>query len=43
MRKTMLYRDAMVEITKFNIEPKWRVFNGAIGTVISHKKIGIRK
>jgi hypothetical protein len=34
MRKTMLYRDAMVEITNMNIEPKWGLFNGAIGTVV---------
>jgi hypothetical protein len=34
MRKTMLCRDAMVEITKANIEPKWRFFNGTIGTVV---------
>jgi hypothetical protein len=33
-RKTMLCRDAMVEITKVNIEPKWGLFNGAIGTVV---------
>jgi hypothetical protein len=26
MRKTMLCRDAMVEITKVNIEPKWGLF-----------------
>jgi hypothetical protein len=32
MRKTMLCQDAMVEITKVNIEPKWGLFNGAIGT-----------
>jgi hypothetical protein len=34
MRKTMLYWDAMVKITKVNIEPKWGLFNGAIGTVV---------
>jgi hypothetical protein len=34
MRKTMLCRDAMVEITKANIEPKWGLYNGALGTVI---------
>jgi hypothetical protein len=34
MRKTMLCQDAMVEITKVSIEPKWRLFNGAIGTVV---------
>jgi hypothetical protein len=32
MRKTMLCWDAMVEITKVIIEPKWGLFNGAIGT-----------
>jgi hypothetical protein len=31
----MLCRDSMVEITKVNIEPKWGLFNGAIGTVIN--------
>jgi hypothetical protein len=30
----MLCWDAMVEITKVNIEPKWGLFNGAIGTVV---------
>jgi hypothetical protein len=34
MRKTMLCRDAMVEITKVNIEPKGRLFNGAISKVV---------
>jgi hypothetical protein len=34
MRKTMLCWDAMVEITKVNIEPKWGFFNGEIGTVV---------
>jgi hypothetical protein len=34
MRKTMLCLDAMVEITKVNIEPKWGLFNGAICTVL---------
>jgi hypothetical protein len=34
IRKTMLCWDAMVEITKVNIEPKWGLFNGAIGTVV---------
>jgi hypothetical protein len=34
MIKTILSRDAMVEITKVNIEPKWGLFNGAIGTVV---------
>jgi hypothetical protein len=34
MKKTILCRDAMVEITKVNIEPKWGLFNGAIGTVV---------
>jgi hypothetical protein len=33
MRKTMLCRDAMVEITKVNIEPKWGLFNGVHYTV----------
>jgi hypothetical protein len=34
MIKTMLCRDAMVEITKVNTEPNWGLFNGAIGTVV---------
>jgi hypothetical protein len=34
MIKTMLCRDAMVEITKVNIEPKWGLLNEAIGTVV---------
>jgi hypothetical protein len=34
MRKKILCRDAMVEIKKVNIEPKWGLFNGAIGTVV---------
>jgi hypothetical protein len=34
MRKTMLCQDTMVEITKVNIEPKWGLFNGDIGTVV---------
>jgi hypothetical protein len=34
MRKTMLCRDAMIEITKVSIEPKWGFFNGAINTVV---------
>jgi hypothetical protein len=34
MRKKNLRRDAIVEITKVNIEPKWGLFNGAIGTVV---------
>jgi hypothetical protein len=34
MRKKMLCRDAMVGITKVNIEPKWEFFNGSIGTVV---------
>jgi hypothetical protein len=34
MRKTILFRDAMVETTKVNIEPNWGLFNGAIGTVV---------
>jgi hypothetical protein len=34
MRKTILCRDTMVEITKVNIEPKWGLFNGAISTVV---------
>jgi hypothetical protein len=33
MRKAILCWDAMVEITKVNIEPNWGLFNGAIGTV----------
>jgi hypothetical protein len=33
-KKTMLCWDAMVEITKVNIEPKWGLYNGAIGTVV---------
>jgi hypothetical protein len=32
MIKTMLCRDAMVEITKVNIEHNWGLFNGTIGT-----------
>jgi hypothetical protein len=34
MKKTLLCRDAMVEITKVNIEPNWGLYNGAIGTVV---------
>jgi hypothetical protein len=34
-RKTVLCRGAMVEITKVNIEPKWGLFNGAIGIVVN--------
>jgi hypothetical protein len=34
MKKTMLCRDAMVEITKLKIEAKWGLFNGVIGTVV---------
>jgi hypothetical protein len=34
MRKTMLCRDSIVEITKVNLEPKWGLLNGAIGTVV---------
>jgi hypothetical protein len=34
MKKTMLCRDAMVGITKANIEPTWGLFNGAIGIVV---------
>ena len=34
----MLFRDAMVEITKVNIEPKWGLFNGTIGTVVSKRE-----
>jgi hypothetical protein len=30
MKRTMLCREAMVEILKANIEPKWRLYNGAI-------------
>jgi hypothetical protein len=33
MKNTILCWDAMVEITKVNIEPTWGLFNGAIGTV----------
>jgi hypothetical protein len=33
MKKTMLCWDAMVEITKVNIEPKCGLCDGAIGTV----------
>jgi hypothetical protein len=34
VRKTMLCLDAMVEVTKVNIEPNWGLFNSAIGTVV---------
>jgi hypothetical protein len=34
MKRTMLCREAMVEIVKANIEPKWGLYNGAIGTVV---------
>jgi hypothetical protein len=34
LKKTMLCRDAMVEICHRNINPKWGLFNGAIGKVI---------
>jgi hypothetical protein len=34
MKKTMLCWDAMVVITKVNIEPTWGLFNGAIDTVV---------
>jgi hypothetical protein len=33
-RNTILCRDTMVEIAKVNIEPKWGLFNGSIGTVV---------
>jgi hypothetical protein len=45
MKKTMLCRDAMVEITKVKIEPKWGLFNSAIGTVdiiLKREKIQMR-
>jgi hypothetical protein len=34
MKRIMLYREGMVEIVKANIEPKWGLYNGAIGTVV---------
>jgi hypothetical protein len=34
MRKTMLYRAAMVELSNMNLVPKWGLDNGALGTVI---------
>jgi hypothetical protein len=34
MKKTIVYQDAMVEITKVNIQPKWGLYNGAIGKVV---------
>jgi hypothetical protein len=34
MKRTMLCREAMVEIVKANIEPKWGLYNGSIGTVV---------
>jgi hypothetical protein len=34
MKRTMLCCEAMVEIVKANIEPKWVLYNGAIGTVV---------
>jgi hypothetical protein len=34
MKRTMLCREVMVEIVKENIEPKWGLYNGAIGTVV---------
>jgi hypothetical protein len=34
MKRTMLCCEAMVEIVKANIEPKWGLYNGAIGTVV---------
>ena len=34
MRKTMLCRDAMVELSKTNIQPKWGLYNGTIGNVV---------
>jgi hypothetical protein len=34
MKRTMLCREAMVEIVKANIEPKWGLYNGTIGTVV---------
>jgi hypothetical protein len=33
-RKTILCRAAMVELSKMNIEPKWGLYNGSLGTVI---------
>jgi hypothetical protein len=33
-KRTMLCREAMVEIVKANIEPKWGLYNGKIGTVV---------
>jgi hypothetical protein len=34
MKRTMLCLEAMVEIVKANIEPKWGLYNGAIGPVV---------
>jgi hypothetical protein len=34
MKWKMLCREAMVEIVKANIEPKWGLYNGAIGRVV---------
>jgi hypothetical protein len=34
MKRIMICREAMVEIVKANIEPKWGLYNGAIGTVV---------
>jgi hypothetical protein len=34
MKKTKLLRDAMVKITKVNIEPKWGLSNGATGKLV---------
>jgi hypothetical protein len=34
MNRTMLCREAMVDIVKANIEPKWGLYNGTIGTVV---------
>jgi hypothetical protein len=34
MRKTMLCRAAMVELSKTNVMPKWGLYNGALGTII---------
>jgi hypothetical protein len=34
MKRTLLCREAMIEIVKANIEPKWGLYNGANGTVV---------
>jgi hypothetical protein len=34
MKKTMLCREAMVEISKTSIKPNWGLYNGVLGTVI---------